>query len=436
MNAITIPHNFNPRSYQLPFFKAMDSGIKRAIKVWHRRAGKDKCDFNYLIKEMCNRVGTYAYFFPTASQGRKAIWLHIDSAGFSMLDHIPKELVARKNDQEMRVHLVNGSVFQIIGTDKIENVGAGYVGMVFSEFSLQTKAAWDYMRPILMENDGWAVFNFTPRGKNHAYQMLMDAKKNKNWFTEILTADDTNVMTKEKLDEERKMGCTEDMIQQEFYCSFNMGIEGSYYGSLMQDASLQERITAVPYDYNVPVYTAWDLGISDTNPIWFFQMVGKNIHVIDYYETSGQSLTHYWDILKEKGYTYGEHFAPHDIEARELSTGISRKEFARNMGLNFTTVPRTRIDEGIEQVRAKLPNCWFDEDKCYDGIQSLINYHKKYDVKHECYSDVPVHDKSSHGADGFRTLAMALRQGRTLGEDTHSGASELQRLANRYRRPA
>ena len=171
MSAIDIPFNFKPRAYQLPLLRAMDSGCKRACCVWHRRAGKDKTLINIAVKKMFERVGVYYYYFPTMTQGRKILWDGMDKAGFKFIDHFPREVVAKKNDQEMKIQLANGSLFQIIGTDKLENVGTNPVGCVFSEYSLQNPRGWDYVRPILAENGGWAIFNFTPRGKNHAHEL-------------------------------------------------------------------------------------------------------------------------------------------------------------------------------------------------------------------------------------------------------------------------
>lgn len=438
---IEIPFNFKPREYQLPFFKAMDNGCKRAFKIWHRRAGKDKCDFNFMVMRACETVGYYAYFFPTASQGRKAIWNQIDSkTGFKMMDHIPKKLISRKTDNEMRVHLINGSIIQIFGTDKIENVGAAFAGMVFSEWSLQKRSAWDYMRPILMENNGWAIFNGTPRGKNQSHDMYQDVKKLDYWFTELLTVDDTGVVTQEMIDQEIESGMTLDMVQQEFFCSFEKGQAGSYYGKMMQDAYQSDppRITKVPYDRSVPVNTAWDLGVSDSMVVWFFQMVGSEIHMIDYYETTGKGIDYVWqEVLKKKDYFYGEHYAPHDVRKRAIETGQTTLDYARGLGLVFTKIDRGRINDGITQVRSKLPNCWFDEDKCAQGIKALSQYHKEYDETHACYKDNPSHDWASHGADAFRYLCQALAKGKRPSVSNYNETvEEIRQLELQYGRPA
>lgn len=417
----------------------MDSGIKRACKVWHRRTGKDKTDLNYMIKEMLQRVGYYVYFFPTTALGRKILWNGIGKDGFKFMDHFPKEIIKGKpNESEMRIRLVNGSIFQIVGTNAIENVGTNPIGAVFSEFSLQSKAAWDYMRPIFRENDGWAIFNGTPRGENHFFEMFKMAEKNPKWYCELLTIDDTGIITQDMIQEDRDEGMTEDMIEQEYYCSWKKGVEGSYYGRMMSEAANAEpsRITKVPYDRSALVNTAWDLGIGDSMVVWYFQIIGTEIHLIDYDEETGKGIDHMWqEILKNKEYDYGVHYAPHDVKKRAIETAQTTIDYARDLGLNFVKIERGRIADGITQVRSKLPNCWFDEVKCAKGIRAVTQYHKKYDEYHECYSDQPVHDWASHGADAFRYLCMSLAKGKRPGAEKGLAVEEIRELQAQYRRP-
>lgn len=226
---ITIPHKFNPRPYQLPFLKAMDNGCKRAIKVWNRRSGKDKTDFNFMIKEAVKIVGTYFYFLPTYAQAKKVVWDNIDNDGFKMLDHIPKALIAKTNATELKVELINGSIIQLMGADEFEKSGVGTnpKGVVFSEYSLTSPTAWKFVAPILAANGGWAVFNFTPRGMNHAWTLLQMAKDNEKWFYEILTNNETHILTDEEMEEERRNNPA-DIIEQEWYCKFIDGA-GSFF---------------------------------------------------------------------------------------------------------------------------------------------------------------------------------------------------------------
>lgn len=409
--SIKFPYQYTARPYQLPFLHAMETeGKKRAVCVWHRRAGKDKTFLNFLIPRMMERVGAYYYYFPTASMGRDILWDGMDRDGFKFTDHFPSALVARKNESEMKVEFKNGSIFKIRGTDKREPIGVNPVGVVFSEFSRQNpKGGWDLVRPILAENDGWAVFNYTPRGKNHAYRLWKMARSNPKWFCQILRADETGAISQEAIEDERASGMSEELVQQEFYCSFDIGAEGSYYGRMMSKLWSDGQVGNVEADSTVKVYTFWDLGIGDSTVIWFAQFVRNEIHLVDYYENQGEPLSHYAQILQSKPYVYGGHYAPHDIRGRSLQTGKTTLDVARQLGIDFEVVELAAIEDGVEAVRGILPMCWFDQVKCEHGIDCLENYHKEYDDKREAYQIKPLHDWSSHGADAFRYLAMAYR---------------------------
>lgn len=249
---LTIPHRFNPRPYQLPFLQAMDSGIKRAILVWNRRGGKDKTCFNYMIKKAFERKGTYFYFLPEYSQAKKVVWDNIDNDGFKMLDHIPEQVIVNKNASELKIELVNGSIIQLIGADSFEKSGVGTnpVGVVFSEYSINSPAVWSYVRPILQANGGWAVFNFTPRGTNHAFELLNRHKDDKKWFTQVLTVDDTKVLTPEQLDEERE-SMPEDLFQQEYYCKFLEGA-GAFFRKV-DDAVYKDKPDKVNFTHKYQI---------------------------------------------------------------------------------------------------------------------------------------------------------------------------------------
>lgn len=241
MSNIELPYRFIPRDYQLPFLKALDKGIKRFILVWHRRSGKDKTVFSQLPKKMFERVGLYFYILPTYTQGNKVIWNGIDKDGFRFLDHIPKDIIkGEPNQTEMRVELVNGSILQVIGADNIDRiVGTNPIGVVLSEFSLMKSQVWDFLRPILAENGGWTVFVFTPRGMNHAWKLLQQAKENvKEWFWQILTVDDTHAIPQEVIDQERKE-MPQDLFEQEYYCKF---IEGAgQFFKRIDDIKIEEE---------------------------------------------------------------------------------------------------------------------------------------------------------------------------------------------------
>lgn len=389
----------------------MEGGGKRAVAVWHRRAGKDLSSINWCAVSALTRPGLYWHLFPTYNQGRKIAWDGMTRDGRKFLEHFPKEMWEAVNNTEMRLTLKNGSIYQVVGTDNVDRlVGANPVGVVFSEYSLQDPRAWDYIRPILAENGGWALFIYTARGRNHGYDLLNVAKKNENWFQQVLSVEDTRAIPLSAIDEERASGMPEEMIQQEFYCSFDAPLVGSYYGNAMARLLADGHLTKVPYEPLLEVHTAWDLGVGDATSIIFYQLSGSEIRIIDYYEMQGEGLAHYVKVLREKEYVYGEHLAPHDIQVRDFSTGKSRLEAARELGIRFRVVPNLRIDDGIEAVRNTLPKVWFDEDKCSHLIEALRQYRKDWDEKRQVFRDKPLHDWTSHPSDAMRYLALGVRQ--------------------------
>lgn len=184
--------------------------------------------------------------------------------------------------------------------------------------------------------------------------------------------------------------------------------EGFYYGKQMSIARVEGRISRIPYDESLPVHTAWDLGYNDSTAIWFFQIIAKEIRLIDYVEGSGESLSHWLGVLKSKEYVYDKHIAPHDIMVHEYTSGISRQASARKMGVNFIPAQKIEVISGIDAVRNMLSRCWFDAEKCDKGVKALENYKKEWDERHACWRSQPLHNWASHGADAFRTLAAGL----------------------------
>jgi len=410
-----MPHLFDPREYQIPLMGAMDDGFLRAVQVWHRRSGKEKTDLNIMAKKMCERVGSYFYVFPEFAQGRKVLWDGADKDGLRFLDHFPTELLAAPpNNTEMKLRYRNGSLLQIIGSDRYDSVlGTNPIGMIFSEYSLQDPACWGYFRPILAENGGWAIFNLTPRGENHAYDLWELAKADPvNWFTSLLTVDDTKAIDQEVLAQEKReiirLYGNEALYQQEYHCSFTVPISGAYYAANLAKAYAEGRVGKVPHEPRISVDTWWDLGINDRMAIWFTQSVGQETRIIDYMEGSGHGLPHYIGLIKEKPYVYGRHTAPHDIEVRELTNGKSRRETAENLGIRFDVAPKLGLMDGIDDVRSLFDKCWFDAEKARDGLNALKNYRKQYDEKRKTYMNHPYHDWSSNGADAMRTMAVSI----------------------------
>lgn len=413
---------FKPRKYQLNLIRSLNQGIKRAVWVVHRRGGKDVTAFNWcLLQLLLNPGWTAFHILPTYSQAKKVIWDANTNESKRLLDYIPKDAIESKNGQEMKIRLTNGSLYQLIGSDNIDSlVGSNPKIIIFSEYAIQSPAAWDYLRPILDVNKGFAIFISTPRGKNHFYDLVTMARTNPNWFCEILPITETDVLTEEDMENARKEGMSEEMIQQEFYCSFNRGVEGSYYGRLIEKARDERRICSVPYETRSPVHTAWDIGYGDSTSVTFWQEIGGECRIIDFYEAQGEGIAHYAKMLQNKPYVYGTHYMPHDAGSGSIQTGRTLQDVAYEQGIKTTILPRgTDIQPGIEAVRALLSIAFIDEHKCKHLIKCLENYHKKYNDKTQSYSEAPYHNWCSHAADSVRYMANArLQYGRGPGSLT------------------
>lgn len=418
-NKLIESNGYVPRSYQKNFWDAWNSGkYTKFVKVWHRRAGKDLTDFNLCIREAMKQPQVITYVFPTLKMGREILWEGMTNEGYKFIEHfIPKEfIVGKPNDTRMTINFINGSIFRVGGSDSPDSLRGGNTMLfVLSEWSEQDPYTWAVIRPIILANGGRVVFNFTPKGDNHARTTFEIAGEEESWWREKLTAKDTGVLTEEQLEQElreliREFGEVEGRAkyEQEYMCSFDAPVIGSYYGEHINKAESEKRITSVPYDASVPVNTAWDLGVGDSTAIWFYQFIGQEIHIIDYYASSGVGLEHYANHLNSKGYAYNKHFAPHDIQVKELGTGKSRLEMAKSFGINFEVVPNLSIDDGIQAVRSILSRCWFDSEKCEMGISALKSYRREWDDKNKVYRPYPKHDWASHPSDSFRYLAVTV----------------------------
>lgn len=407
-------NNFKPRPYQLPILKALDSGFKRVLAILPRRAGKDITALNYVIRQMYEYPGVYYYIFPTYSQAKKVIWDSMTNDGKRILDYFPNELVTQKNAQELKIRMKtrsgDESLFQLIGSDNYDSLmGTNPKGCVFSEYALQDPIAYQYIRPILTANGGWALFISTPRGKNHLWTLAELAQASPEWFYLKLSIEDTQHIPIEEIEKERRDGLmSEDLIQQEYYTSFVMGIEGAYYAKYLDNARRNARIGDVPWELGFKVHTAWDIGVRDSTTIIWFQCIGQTVRIIDCYENSKQGLEHYAEVIHNKPYLYGTHIAPHDIAVREWGSGMTRIEKAKQLGIKFTIADDLTIPDGIESARSLFSKLWIDERKCLPLLKALENYRQEYDHKRKVYKTIPLHDWSSHFADSFRYLAVSL----------------------------
>jgi len=417
----TLPNNWQPRPYQNALWSYLEGGGKRAFVVAHRRWGKDDVALHWTACAAHQRVGTYWHMLPEASQARKAVWEAINPhTGIRRIDEaFPIELRAGRSgtrENEMYIRFKCGSTWQVVGSDNYNSlVGSPPIGIVFSEFALADPSSWAYLRPILAENGGWAVFITTPRGRNHASVFYEGAKDDPLWYTQLSPATQTSVFTSQQLDQERGELVREygpddgdARFRQEYLCSFSAGVVGAYYGSLLERAESEGRFTSVPWEPTLPVHTAWDLGIGDATAIWLFQLAGREIHCIDYIENSGVGVDWYVKELDKRPYKWGQHHLPHDAKAKELTTGKTREEVLWSLGLTNThIVAKLSLEDGINATRATLPLCWFDKDKCARGISCLQNYRRNWSEELRVYQDTPRHDWASHGADAFRYLSLS-----------------------------
>lgn len=413
---ISLPNNWVPRWYQREALAAWERGVLRQFWAWHRRAGKDDCAMHMTACSMMKRVGTYWHMLPEASQARKAIWDAVNPhTGKRRIDEaFPDELFPVKRSQDMFIRALNGSTWQVLGSDNFNSlVGSPPIGLVFSEYALARPEAWSYLRPILAENGGWVVFVTTLRGKNHAYNQLRLARGLPDWFVSEIDAVKSGVFTPEALEKERleliaELGEAdgEAVYLQEYMNNVNGAVSGAYFGSHMASMVSEGRVTAVGYDPALPVDVGFDLGVDDAMALVFAQRSFGQIRVIDYYEASGQSLQTVAKLLKEKPYTYGTFFMPHDIRVREIGNGAkSRYDTALSLGIKpIHVVQRIKsVADIAHHVRAALPKMVIDEKRCAVLVEHMGDYRKKWNAEMKVWEDRPAKGAMRHGIDALVT---------------------------------
>jgi len=371
------------------------------------------------------RKANYWHILPLYSQARKAIWDAVNPlTGKRRIDEaFPQEIRKFTREQEMIIGLANGSTWQVLGSDNYDAlVGTAAAGMVFSEYALSNPAAYGYLAPILMANNGWALFISTPRGRNHFHTMLDVAKSDDEWFWEVLTNDDTRVFSEKDLQKELIRLQAEHGEEygraiwlQEYFSSFDAAIPGSYWGEFIGKAEREGRITKVDYDPIAPAFTAFDLGWTDDTSIWWYQVIAGEVRVFDFYEASGKDIEHYAGVLQAKrqehGLTYARHWLPHDARARTLAAGgksIQQQLSALKVG-TCAIAPRLDHEEGIQAGRATLHKAWFDATRCKKGLDALRAYRREWDDERKAFAAKPLHDWSSHAASAWRTLSLSWR---------------------------
>jgi phage terminase large subunit len=399
---VTIPYKPRP---QLEAFHARKERF--ACLVAHRRFGKTVGAINDLIRDALtiNRPDVrVAYIAPYYRQAKAVVWDYAKH----FTAPIPGIVI---NESELRIDFPTGARLRLFGADNYDAMrGLYFDAVVLDEPADFPANAWaSVIRPALSDRKGRATFIGTPKGKNEFWETYTNAKTDPAWFCTLLKSSQTGILDDEELaDAKRTMG--DERFDQEFECSFEAALMGSYYGLEMRKADDAGRIGDVPLEPGVKVTTAWDLGVGDSTAIWFAQHVGRERRIIDFYEASGVGLDHYAKVLQDKGYIYGDHILPHDVRVRELGTGKTRLETLASLGINNVVIaPQMSLDDGIQATRLTLPMTWFDEKKCGRGLEALRQYRMDWDEKGKTWRSRPLHDWTSHAADAFRYLSIGHR---------------------------
>ncbi len=420
---LRIPFKLNPYHYQLDALRAVNIG-KNVVSVIHRRAGKDIMCLQMWLLRGLTRVGTHIYLLPLQKQAREVIWHGMNFDGMPFLDYIPKPLIESKNEARMTINLINGSRLVLAGSNNFNShMGTNPVTIINSEFSLHNPMARQYMNPILIQNGGIEVNNYTPRGMNHGWELLEQVRNDPDYFVQVLDVehtfkhDGTRVVTPEMIDRARRMGMSAETIRQEFYVDFSVGNIGAYFTREVANATNEGRVvTHLPIDTNLPLHTAWDLGWSDATAIWFFQIAGKYVHLVHYFQDSERPMKFFLDyadsLRLSAGCKWGSHFAPHDIDHTHQGYEYveSRLIAASNAGWHFNVTPKVNFGDGIEQLRFLLDRIRIDKSTCALGWRAVREYARKYDEANNKYSDKPQEGWYLHGVDALRYLAVNYMQ--------------------------
>jgi phage terminase large subunit len=409
------------RWYQQAFHKYLVTTPRaRAIEIAHRRWGKDEVTLAATCELAHKRVASYWHCLPEYAQARKALWTAVNAhtGKRRLFEAFPPELVENMNEQEMFLRLKCGSTWQLIGSDRFDaTVGAGPAGIVYSEWALANPSAWAFHRPMLEENNGWAAFITTPRGRNHAKAMYEMAKANPGrWFAELSSVHDTGALTGEALDEALSEYIAlygEDLGQaqfdQEYLCSFNAAILGAFYAREMVAVRSSGRIR----DFEPapgPVNRAWDIGTRDDTSIWWFQIIGGVPHIVDCYTNHGAGVDHYAEVCRDRGWEPGTDYVPHDAKVLEWGTSRTRIESMVANGLRPQLVPSATKADGIQAARTTLKTAVF-HPRCEErGISALEQYRREWDDDRKTFAAHEHRDWTTHLSDAFRYLSLAWRE--------------------------
>ena len=385
-----------------------------ACLVAHRRAGKTVAAINDLIRAAItckSPMPLFGYVAPYRTQAKSVAW--------DYLKHFARPITKSSNEGDLIIELLNGAKIRLFGADNADAMrGLGFDGLYLDEYGDFKPSVWgNVVRPALSDKQGWCVFGGTPKGKNQFWDIYETSKKLPNeWFSLSLPASKSKLLPESEL-QAAQAQLAEDQYLQEYECSFEAAIVGAIWGTEMRRVSEDGRITKVENKIEVKTHTAWDLGHTDDTAIWWYQVIGGEIHIVDFFALSGGTIEEFVTKIKEKPYNYGKHYLPHDARARTLASGGKSviEQMATHLGINnLAIVPSLTVQDGIQAVRMALPRCWFDAEKCADGIEALRQYQREYDEDKKAFRQTPKHDWTSHPADAMRMLAISWREEPTV----------------------
>lgn len=411
MISIELPNGFVPRELgQKSAMRYFDAGGKRGVYCWPRRFGKDLTFAHQTCKALHERRGMYLHMLPTHKQARKVIWDGFDNEGRRIIDIVfPPEIRESKREDEMKIVFKCGSIWQLVGSDYYDSiVGANPVGFVMSEAALSDPRAWNYFRPMLAGNGGWAAFIGTPRGYNWFHDLLEYAKTDLLWDWSHLDSTQTGHIDAIVLaDEQRQM--PDELFRQEYMCDFSAANVGAIFGRYIEAAEKSGRICTLEPDPLAEVWITSDIGYRDKAAFWWWRVVMGGFELFHYDEGTGMDADDWVDRLKDQPRA-NVLVLPHDAKVKTFQSKRSVVETflqAQQWGDVRVNAVRKKQDS-INAGRVVLKRCRFDRVMCKDGLAALRAYHFKYDEEQKIMSSEPEHDWSSHAADAFMEGAAAL----------------------------
>lgn len=411
-------------------------GLRNGVCIWHRKAGKDRVATFIESALAFERVGLYWHALPKYEDARKVIWDAITPDGKRLIDiNFPREIVKRRLDHEMKLELMNGSIWQPVGADNFNNlVGAFPVHVTWSEYALMNPQARQYIRPALAMNSGSELFITTPRGYNHAHDIYQHAKGRDDWHCSLLSWRDTGVLSEAMLEQERAT-MPEELFRQEYECDFSAANIGSILGRYVEQAEKEGRIND-SVEAEGPVEISSDIGFRDTACWWFWEPRPDGFALVDYDEDSGLDASEWIPRLRERalerGYKIRKIWLPQDAKAKTFQTRHSAVEqFLEAFGVErMDIVPASKKPDRINAARMVMPRCHFHRTRCKQGLAGLRSWSFRYDEERKTFSKDPDHDWASHPGDGFSYGAQIMRE-RTVADKPRTGLDARREAASR-----